>query len=254
MSMVESRFTYSILLVAGAVLLFLSTVFVSSILAFIGLGLVFWGLIFPYIRTEEYARKSLLDSALHSQSALLNQMFIRLQYEGEAVYLPPKYFADPDTVRVYVPMKKDLLRISELRDMQKHELNSSIDTSGILLIPPGAELAKLFEKILGTNFTRMNLKNLKTQISELFVNELEIAGKIEMRILNNNIVVKLENYRFYSLNEEAEQELGLGSILSSAIACAITKASGNPLIIEKQQISESDHRLILNYSLLGVGV
>jgi hypothetical protein len=253
-SMAESRFTYPILLVAGAVLLFLSTIFVSSIFAFIGLGLIFWGLIFPYIRTEEYARKSLLDSTLHSQSALLNQMFKRLQYEGKAVYLPPKYFADSDTVRVFVPMEKDLSQISELANMQEHEVDSSVDASGFLLIPPGAELAKLFERILGTNFTRMNLKNIKSKISELLVDELEIAGKIEMRILNNDVFLKLENYRFYSLIEEAEPELALGSILSSAIACAITKASGNPLRIEKQQISEIDHCLILNYRLLGVGV
>ena len=252
MNIAQSTLTYSILLIGGAVLLFLSIIFVSSTLVFIGLGLIFWGLIFPYIRREEYARKSLLDSSLHSQSALLNQMCKRLRYKGEAIYLPPKYLADPDTVRVYIPMKKGTLQFSELTDLQKRAVNSSIDfPSGILLIPPGAELAKLFERILETSFTRLNLINLQAQISDLLVDELEIVGKIEMRVLNNSVVVSLENSRFCSLSEEVAHKYALGSVLSSAIACAITKASGKPLRIEEQQTSERGRSLVINYRLLG---
>jgi hypothetical protein len=249
----QSRLTYSILLITGATVLFLSAIFVSSFLAFIGLGLVFWGIIFPYIRTEQYTKKSLFDATLHSQSALIGQALQHLQFEGDAVYLPPKYFADPDTIMVYVPRQKEI-DFSVLEVMQKQEFDSPNQVSGgLLLMPVGYELAELFEKILGTNFTRVDLNYLQAKIHRLLVEELEIARKVEMQIKGSNINVRFENLKVQSLSEEIAHQAPLGSVLSSSIACAIAKASGKPVRIEKQQVGEFGY-VVMHYQILDVGV
>ena len=48
----------------GAIALLTSLVYVSSILAFIGLGLIFWGAILLYIQPEQYAKKAILDATV----------------------------------------------------------------------------------------------------------------------------------------------------------------------------------------------
>lgn len=249
----QARLTYSILLITGAAVLFLSAVFVSSFIAFIGLGLVFLGIIFPYIRTEEYIKKALFDATLYSQSALLGQTLQWLQFETDAVYLPPKYFADLDTIRIYVPKLKGPSEFSVLKMAQKQELDPNDQLhAGILLVPPGSELAKLFEKILETDFTRVDLNYLREKMPKLLVEDLEIAEKVEIRIEKSNVIVRLENLKIRSLTEEIEHRIPLGSILSSSIAHAITKASGKAVRIEKQEISEKKY-VRVHYQILDEG-
>src|SRR3972149_1444431 len=47
----------SILITMGAIALFISVIYTSSILAFIGLGLLFFGITFTYVRSNEYIKK-----------------------------------------------------------------------------------------------------------------------------------------------------------------------------------------------------
>ena len=79
------KIVYSTLIAAGAVVLTLSIIYTSSILALIGLGLVFWGIIFAYIRTEEYVKKALLDATVPPQIATLNEIIQELECEGNAI-------------------------------------------------------------------------------------------------------------------------------------------------------------------------
>ena len=90
------------MLLLGAISLAASIIYNSSILAFIGLGLVFWGAVLLYIRPEEYTRKTLLEAALSPPLTTLNQMIQKLDYKGDATYLPPKYFTNPETTKVCI--------------------------------------------------------------------------------------------------------------------------------------------------------
>jgi len=244
----QARLTYLILLSTGAAVLLISAVFVSSFLAFIGLGLVFLGVIFPYIRTEEYTKKALFDATLHSQLELLHQALRWLKLDGDAIYLPPKYFSDPDTIRAFVPGEQEVLDFSALGVAGKQEVDSNTQLSRAMLIPPGFELAKLFEKILETDFTKVDLQYLRDKLPKLLVESLEIAEKMEMRIEKSDVFVSLKNLKIKSLSEEVEQ-LPLGSMLGSSIACAIVKAGGQAVRVKNQHISEQGNVLI-HYSLL----
>ena len=135
-----------VMLLLGLIALILATVYSSSIPAFIGLGLTFWGIILLYIQTEEYTKNTVLDATAISLLTTLNQTIQELDYKGKAVYLPPKYLNDPEATKAYVPRLRTG-RLPPPEQTQNLETQTSQrNTQGMLITPPGAELARLFEK------------------------------------------------------------------------------------------------------------
>jgi len=266
--------TSGTLLSVGAAALITSIVYVSSILAFIGLSLVFWGAILLYIQPEEYAKKVLLDAAVLPSLATLNQIMQELNYEGKAIYLPPKYLKDPEANKIYIPKQKNGKPPSPeliLKDESRLFIKNS---QGILLTPPGAQLTKLFEKTLGTSFTKVDLEYLQQNLPKLLIEDLEIAEDIEIETKNrkaakeitdsvslietarDTIHVKITNSILQDLWRENRKHSHLysriGCPICSAIACAITKAAGKPVIIEKIEISEDGKTTDAKFRLLGM--
>jgi len=86
-----ARATSVTLLGVGAAVLIASFIYVSQILAFIGLSLMFWGALLLYIQPGEYTRKALLDATALTSLEALSQIMQELNYKGKAIYLPPKY-------------------------------------------------------------------------------------------------------------------------------------------------------------------
>jgi hypothetical protein len=241
----------SILITMGAIALFISIIYTSSILAFIGLGLLFWGITFTYIRSGEYVKKILLDTTASSQQATLNHIIQELQYKGNAIYLPPKYFRNPEVHKVYISEQKNG-GLPRLEQTQEHEQEFLIEKPpGVLFTPPGAELSKLFETTLGTNFTKVGLQYLQQNMPKLFIEDLEIAKDFEIEIEDNKIRVKIHDSVYSSSDIETEESLPihstLDSPLSSAIACTLAKTTGKPIIIEKQQTSEDGKDVTIEY-------
>jgi hypothetical protein len=243
----------SILVTTGTAALILSINYTSSILAFIGLGLVFWGITFIYIRPEEHTEKALLDATASPLLATLDQIMQEANYKGKAVYLPPKYFLNPEANKAYIPKKKDT-KLPTPEQIQTQETQLIIENpQGILLTPPGAELTKLFEKTLKTSFTRVNLQYLQQKMPKLFIEDLEIAKNFEIKTEDNKVHVKIENSTYQNLTEEAinlSLYRNLGCPISSAIASALAKATGKPIIIENLQTSEDGKDIEIEYSIL----
>jgi len=241
----------------GSIALLSSIVFVSSILAFVGLGLVFWGALLLYIRNTEYTRKDLLDASILPSLETINKIMRELAYKGNAVYLPPRYFEDPDTIKVYIPKQEDA-QIPTPEQTHKHEnqliRNLQGISQGILLIPLGAELSKLFEKTLETNFTRVDLEYLRQNMPKLFIEDLEISQSFEMEAADNRVVVRVGNTSYNNLFKDTRNASNnhciLGSPISSAIACALAKATGKPVTIENQQTSEDGEYIVIEYQIL----
>jgi hypothetical protein len=239
----------------GSVTLLTSIIYISSILAFIGLGLVFWGALLLYVQPEEYTKKALLDATLLPSLSTLNQIINELNYKGKAIYLPPKYSNDPEENKLYIPKQKEG-EFPTPEDILEQENQIFLNKpQGILLTPPGAQLAKLFEKILETNFAKKDLQYITQNMPKLFVEDLEIADNLEIEARNDEIKITITNSAF----QEAQKEnntlshlcSSIGCPLSSAIACALTKATGKPITIEKIQTSEEGKNIEAIYRILG---
>jgi len=242
-----TKLTASILIMAGTAALLTSILYNSPILAFIGLGLLFWGILFTYIRTEEYAKKALLDATTHPQQTTLNQIIQELNYKGTPIYLPPKYFKNPETHKTYIP-KQNNTPLPTPEQIQKQEQQIFTQKpAGMLLIPPGSELTKLFEKTLDTNFTRENLEYLQQKLPKLLIEDLEFIQNIEIETKNNKINVKIEHHTHQPTQNKQHP---LTHPLSSAIACALARTTGKPITITKQETSKDNKTETIEYQII----
>lgn len=255
-----SRLSGMILLIIGVLALTISIIYTFSTLAFIGLGIVFWGVILTYIRSDEYIQGSLLSATATPALLTLNQTLGELSYNGKPLYLPPKYLNNPDESKVYIPKLKSSKPPTPEQTQKLESQNPSRNSQGIILTPPGAELVKLFEKKLGTTFTRTDFDHLVQNMPKLVIEDLEIATSLEITAGTSNpeeptestafqvqpgldrIHVTITGSVYKEMYKEMEQMANiygnLGCPLTSAIACAIAKATGKLTIIEDEKISE----------------
>jgi len=238
----------------GILALITSIIYDSQILAFIGLGLTFWGIILNYIQNEQYIKENILSPTILATLSTLNQIMEELDYKGKAIYLPPKYLKNLEENKAYIPKNEEEKLPSPERIQEKQNLLFLENPKGILLTPPGSELTKLFEKTLGTNFTRVDLKYVELNMPKLFIENLEIAQNLEIKTENNKIHVKIENTNFQELTEETKKLStlynSLGCPLTSAIASTLAKATGKPITIEKQQTNTKEKAIEIEYRLL----
>jgi hypothetical protein len=244
-----------IFFIIGTITLFASYVYVSSILTFIGLGLLFWGIIFIYIQPEQSTKKAVVDSTVLPIVASLNRIIHELHYEGRPVYLPPKYLEDSESSKIYISKQKNG-EIPEPEITLKHENQFFLENPpGILLTPPGAKLSILFEKQLDTSFTKTDLKFITQNIPKLLTDDLEIAENIEIETKNNQIKIRIVNPAFLEANKENNKPSRsypyIHHPLLSAIACALTKATGNPVTIENNQLFTDGKTIEATYQIMG---
>jgi len=238
----------------GIAALTASILYSSSILAFIGLGLTFWGAILLYIKTEKYIQEALLDKTTFPSLITLNQMITELGLKGQAVYLPPKYLKDFESSKIFIA-KQEKTKLPTPEQIQKEEERMFVtNPEGILLTPPGADLARLFEKTLDTSFTKADLQYLEDNMPRLLVEDLEIAENVKIETKKSLVYVKMENSIYKNMHIEAERlpniKGSIGCPICSAIACAIAKMAGKPVIIERDETSEDSRTIIIEYRLL----
>jgi hypothetical protein len=239
-----------LLLMLGLIALLLS-VFVSSyVLAFIGLGLTFWGALFLYIKPTKYVKLELLNSISLSTLANLEKMLAHARANSQGIYLPPKRLQDYTSSLVFVPTKPNQA-LPTTKQTNPKELETK-NPAGLLITPPGLALSKLLEKELKRPFTETSLEDLQTQLPRLF-DELQITKHLTIQPQDNSITVRITNHVFEDLcNETAKLELThkiLGCPISSAFACIFAKATGKPIIIEKEETGP-DATTTLQYKVL----
>ena len=247
--------TSGALLVAGIVALLASIIYESSILAFIGLGLSFWGALFLYVKDQGYVPKLVLDASVSPSLSIVDQMIKELGFKGNAVYLPPKYFEDPEATKIYIPKQK-YATLPTPEQIEKYEDQLILENpQGLLITPPGAELTKLFEKTLETSFNKVDLEYLQKNMPKLFIEDLEIAENLELQVEKDKVHIEITNSACKEIHSQAN---GLTLVLSkigcpvcSAIACALTKATGKPIIIDNTGISEDGKTIKTTYHVLG---
>jgi hypothetical protein len=258
-----------ILLLLGAAALIAATVYSSSIPALVGLGLVFWGVIITYIQSEEYIKKTIVESISTTLLTTLDETLKTLDYTGKAVYLPPKYLNDPESTKAYVP-KQETGKLPSPDATQKLDMQSTPkNAQGILITPPGTELARLIEAELGTSFLRMDLKDLRQRLPRTLIENLEIATSCEIQtytsrtnelstenvqINQNTIAVTFTTSALKDTSKKATQLSmifsNIGCPLSSVFAIAFSKATGKPTSITTQKVSENGEKNETEYTIV----
>lgn len=157
----------------------------SSVAAIIALGLTFWGALLLYIRPQEPNRKTLIEAAVSPSLATLNELIQKLGYKGDIVYLPPKYFTNADTTKIYIARDKNGSLPTPEQTRTYENTSVSLAPQAMLLTPPGIQLSKLLEKAIGKDFTRTTLESLQQKLPKIFIEDYEIAENLEIKTAEN---------------------------------------------------------------------
>ncbi len=102
----------------------------------------------------------------------------------------------------------------------------------------------------------MDVPYFQQNLEKLAVEKLEIAEEARIEIENEKIRLSLRNSVFNDIYEEQQKHSNmvrmLGTPISSAIACALAKASGKLVNITADQSTDSGKTISIEYSLLDI--
>jgi len=247
------------LLIAGVLSLLGSLIVSSTILAFIGLGLTFWGALFLFTRPIRFVRGSLLDWTAFSSYATIDRMLEDLNYKGKGVYVPP-YPKD-----VYLPeylkgLKEMIIFISTvntstmptIEEMARKEFLVK-NPKGVCISPPGYGLMNHLEKEMRADFSHINIESLYNILPKIV--DLGLAGELEIETENDYIHITIIDsiYKELYSRERALKSIHIiGCPLVSAIACALAKTTGKNVVVVKDKVSPDLKRIEIWYQTIGV--
>ncbi len=235
-----------ILLTIGALTLIGSVASVSTVLAFIGLGLTFWGALFLFSRPIKFVRGTLLDSTAISSYTTIDRIVEDLNYKGKPIYIAPypreaylpEYMKGLKEMIVFIPAV-DINAMPAIEEMAKKQFLLK-NPKGICIAPPGYGLTNLFEKELRTKFTQMNLERLCNNLPNIIVRNLELAKELEMNPESNLIHIKMIESAYkdlYSKEQGFKSIHSIGCPLTSAIACALAIVTAKLVTVAKDAAS-----------------
>lgn len=239
-----------LMLLLGLVSLFESFLFGSYILAFIGLGLTFWGALFLYLKPSKYVRLELLTASSSSSLINMERMLANAGSDLKGIYLPPKRLEDYTSSLLFVPATAN--QPLPTTASTNPAASGSQNPLGLFITPPGLALSKLFEKHLGKSFTETKLENLQTLLPKLF-EELEITKSITVNIENDTVTIQMRKHIFEEICDETRKQekthQTAGCPITSAIACILAKTTGKPITIENDNRTP-DKTTVIKYKIM----
>jgi hypothetical protein len=217
----------------------------SQILAFIGLGLTFWGALFFLITPFRYVEGSLLDSTAMPSYQTINRIVRDLKCTDHGYHIPPfpkkaylpQHLKGLKEMTVFIPAIDDaqtpsIEEMAESKFLLKHP-------QGVLIISPGAGLLNKIENDFNIDFTNMDLSRLCEVLPGFILNNLGLAVGMEMDIRDNLVNVRIQGSIYkdlYSKEADLKSINITGCPIVSAVACALAKATGKSVTLQKLQV------------------
>jgi hypothetical protein len=227
----------------------------SSVLALLGLGSLFWGVVLLYIKPGKYVKETVFEKTTVQLFKDLGHVIGGMGYRGRAVFLPPT-LNDLESCRVYIGTKES----AELPSPEDRAAGENVPFSrisgakGILLEPTGVQLAKLIEEKIGKNSEKRDLEYLGQRLPKVLVEDLEIAQNVEIETLNPKFSISIKGSIYGSVCKETRKSsefcTSVGCPLCSAIACVLAKSTRKPVIIEKDRVEKDGQIIDIEYRVL----
>jgi len=221
-----SKITFWVLLILGVITLVGAFAYTSTILAFVGLGLSFYGMLFLFVRPTKYFESKMLESAL-SPIRTLDLLLSQLGYNGKQIYLPD---GNSDGVTLFVPEG-----LSPIERGVTETLQSITRTSkGISLSPPGLALARQIEEALGVDLPTRGLGYLEEKLPKVLIESLQIVSEIQMQIIGDRVSFRFDNSVYCDQLWDDNDKCATGCPLCSALGCILVVATGHAVVFEDE--------------------
>ena len=239
-------FLISSFLLIGVLVLIASYFATSTVLAFIGLGLTFWGGLFLFARPVKFVRSIILDSTAVSSYETIDRITESLDYAGRPIYVPPypKEAYLPDYLKglkemvAYIPAQ-NVTTLPAIEEMARKQFLIK-NPKGICVPAPGNGLVGLIEKEMRVELTHLDIDQLLNNLPTIITKDLELAREFEINKENDLIHIRMFDSVYQNLYSA---ELGLKSIhsmgcpLTSAVACALAKTTAKLITLVKNSVS-----------------
>lgn len=242
-----SRLFTFVMLALGAIALVSSVVYSDTVIAFIGLGLTFWGALLLQLRPSGYLKADLLDSTALSPIMITDQLLAELGYSGKGIYMRDK---KQETV-VFVPTADE----AEIPSSSQLGKNIFLESPrGVILTPPGGSLAYFLEGELGRKTTIRELASLQNRLARVLIENLEIAKDFEMHFEAGHVRIRFEDSMYANLCQELKDNTRIwstmGCPISSAMGCILTGSTQRPVAFEGESLSENGRVMEVSYRIL----
>jgi hypothetical protein len=233
-------------LISGILMLVFSIYAKSQILALIGLGLTFWGVLFILVKPVNLVEGNLLYNDAVSAYSTIERIINEFNYKGKGYYIPPypkdvylpKYLKGLKESIVFIPAEKDNIMPS-IEEIAKSKFMSE-NPKGALITPPGSGILTQIEETLKVDFTKIELTELSTILPSFILQDLNLAKEMGMELNADQVHMKMVDSLFknlYNVQNNLKSVDLLGCPIASAVACALAQTSGRIVTIQKKQVS-----------------
>jgi hypothetical protein len=225
----------------GVLALVVSIVTDSQVLAFIGLGLTFWGALFFLVQPTKLVQGSLLDATAATSYRTIDRIMGNLRYKGECWYIPPyprraylpEHLKGLKEMIVFIAANESpgLPSIEEIANKRFILQNPK----GVSITAPGAGLLDQLEEETKLDPTQTDLQMLCETLPQQILENFQLAKEIEMTPENDTVKLRITGSIFRSLytEEDLKSVHMLGCPLISALACAVAKTTGKAVTIKE---------------------
>ena len=251
-----TRLSVSSLIALGVITLLISILYSSSFLALIGFALVFWCTILLYLAPSKPLLIDLLSSINQSGMSNIEKLLQNLAPNQRGIYLSTNSHLFNQIKDLSLHGKEScILFVSKMRDESSFKLQQNAN-SKVNITPSGEGLCKLFEQQAGKEFNNMGLQKLGLLLHKILVERLEFVSTFDIKDNGEEIVVELTKSVFDDMCKETDSfpltHQHVGCLLTSAIACAIAKATEEPIIIEKEEFDLQQRVKRIKYKIVTV--
>jgi hypothetical protein len=244
---------FIICLLIGIELLLVSAYYFSSFLAILGTAIIFWGAILLYVTPSKHVPLAMFNALAEAASANIERLILEFNLTERGVYLSPENLGKIESSLVFIPetSKTSLPTPEEINERQLTN-----QKTGAFVAPPGLALSHLFEEELGFSFTKIDLKQIQNRLPKLLVEDLELAENAEVKIQGNKVTVEIAGSILNEICRQTDSKpkthKQVGCLLSSAIACALAKATGKPITIENETRKQETRTTYIEYQIFEV--
>jgi hypothetical protein len=229
----------------GTGLVVVSAFSASSFLAILGVAIIFWGVILLNVTPSKHVPLTWLNASAEAAAANVERLISELNLSERGVYLPPKNLKNTESSLIFIPKtpKTPLPTPDETNE-----------ETGAFITPPGWALSHLFEEELGFSFTKTNLAHVQISLQKLLVEDLELAQNAEIQIQGNMVTLEITGSVLDEICRQTDSQpkthKQVGCLLSSAIACALARASGKPVTIQNETCNQETKTTKIEYEIL----
>jgi len=235
----------------GIGLVAVSAFSVSSYLAVLGVTIIFWGAILLYVTPSKYVPLTLLTASAEDSAANIERIISELNLSEKGVYLPPKNLKNIESSLVFIP---GALKTPLFTPEETNEKLLTNQKTGAFITPPGSALSRIFEEELGFSFTKTDLNQIKNKFPKLLVEGMELAENAEIQIQGNAVTLEITGSILDEICSQTDSQpkthKQVGCLLSSAIACALAKATGKPVTIQNETRNQETKTTLIEYKIL----